>query len=211
MVARATDPKILVSIARGLEPELLRKFLAVVTWCAGFPYEHEVELAHALATHAEEAVRAWAGPRLPRPATAAVRARLAAKKTVPLSREKLREIATCPDGRLAEVLTDAAPGLHVGLCAVLELRPNPLEPSLAVCVGILAAHDPPEQVARQFQRFAANTPEFLGRLDAEMIEHWRGEALAAVRPRLAVSLGGTCVRPGRPTDRPTRWRRGVLA
>ena len=83
----------------------------------------------------------------------------------------MREIATCPDGRLAEVLADAEPGLRVGLCAVLEVRPNPVEPSLAVCVALLASHDPPEQVARQFQRFAANTPEFLGGIDAEMIEH----------------------------------------
>ncbi len=174
VVARTLDAKPLLQTALALEPESLRKFLTATTWCAGFPYEKEREIARGLAAHADEEVRAWAARRLP-PEPEGPR-KATGKKGGRLPTGAAQEIARCPADRLAAALGLHQPGLKVGLCEALARRPDPAAPSVGVCLALLGSHDPVAEVAEQFRRFGADIPDFIDRLDQEMVETWRGEA-----------------------------------
>ncbi len=141
----------LLPSACALELVHLTRFLTACAACAGFPYDEEVRLAIALVNHPVETVRLWAERRL-------------------RDHEALRAARVEPP-RLGE----SAPELRRGLVALLRERPDPIEPDVEVCQSLLASHDPPEQVAEQFARFAADTDEFATALDVGMVQHWQGE------------------------------------
>jgi hypothetical protein len=63
-LCRQAKPKLLVRAVAGLEPPLLGRFLAVTPLCLGLTQNLETQLAKALADHADEGVRSWAGTRL---------------------------------------------------------------------------------------------------------------------------------------------------
>jgi hypothetical protein len=141
----------LVPALARLSVERVLRFLDVIPFCAGFPYDEEVDLARRLQTHSEAAVRSWAV------------ARLHQHEQVLAGRD---EDAEPPQG---------APVLRLGLCAALEARPDPVEPSVETCQALLASQDPPGRVVGQLVRFLSAEPAFLTQLDVEMVRHWRGE------------------------------------
>jgi hypothetical protein len=63
-LCRLARPKLLVRAVAGLELPLLGRFLAVSPLCLGLTQNLEMQLARALADHADEGVRSWAAPRL---------------------------------------------------------------------------------------------------------------------------------------------------
>ncbi|HYT91621.1 MAG TPA: hypothetical protein VEL76_23110, partial [Gemmataceae bacterium] len=176
VVSRTLDAKPLLHTALGLEPETLRKFLTTMVWCAGFPYDKEIELARGLAAHPDVEVRAWATLRLAVAPPAPVKRKAGGrKKDGRLPATALRTLAHCDDAELAAALEGCQPGLRVGLCEALVERPEPTTPHLTVCAALLASHDPIAAVVEQFRRFGSTMPEFVARLDEEMAESWRGE------------------------------------
>jgi hypothetical protein len=139
----------------GLELESLRRFLALLPFCPGYPYDAEVALAGRLDKHADTDIRAWAVARL-RDHAAIVAARAKAEE----------EEALMPP---------ATPVLRLGICAALAARPDPVAPDIDTCQALLASHDPQSDVVAQLARFVSSDPAFETALDVAMVEHWNGE------------------------------------
>src|SRR5262249_59902756 len=59
-LAPGPEPRLIERAARSLPVDLLCRLLTAINCCSGFPYDRELALAAALATHAEDQVRAWA-------------------------------------------------------------------------------------------------------------------------------------------------------
>jgi hypothetical protein len=138
-LGRYLGGRLLLQAVCNLPARPLLRFLSAANACAGLPYAWEMLLAARLAAHPEEAVRAWAEPRV-------------------------RHLAEQPGAAPVE----PAP-FKVGLCAQLRGRPDPSEPDLETCAALLACHDPLGQVDEQFARFGSADSEFLDRLDEEMV------------------------------------------
>lgn len=145
------DSKLILPAVAGLDPVRLRRFLQLIPFCAGFPYDEEVQLALRLARHVEADVREWAAARL-------------------------RENAAFQAARQAEEDAGQERVLRQGLCAELAQRTTPVVPDVETCQALLASHDPPADVEYQLTRFLADDPAFLTRLDVEMVRHWKGES-----------------------------------
>lgn len=129
-------------------PRLI-KFIEVIPFCAGLPYDEEIALARALQSHEEEPIRTWAVARLHE------HERIVARETL-----------TSPP---------AEPILRLGLCVQLEALPDPVVPSPETCQALLASQDPPQRVVAQLRRFLDDDPVFVWRLEAAMVAHWRDE------------------------------------
>lgn len=175
VVARELDSMTLIQHALALAPPALRNFLKTIAWCPGFPYGKEVELAQVLASHRDEDVRSWAAHRIPaaaKPATPRQPSHGHAYRVKPAA---MRDIATCSEARLAKAVECCLTEPLTGLAYVLSLRPDPAGPNLTVCVALLGAHDPIDQVGRQLQRFGSSAASFLARLEARAVETWHGQ------------------------------------
>jgi hypothetical protein len=129
-----------------LSDERVRRFLDVIPFCAGFPYDEEVDLARRLQNHADVAIRSWAAARLHR------------------HEQDQEQDEEAPE-----------PILRLGLCAQLETLTDPVQPNVETCQALLASQDPPERVVAQLARFLSAESSLLTQLDVEMVKHWRGE------------------------------------
>jgi hypothetical protein len=174
-IAHEHDARGLLPAVCALETPLLRAFLTAAAVCPGFPYDQEVRLAELLAGHVEADVRAWTERRLG--IHHALRARHAGAQVDVLAEALAAFLAERSPKEAATLLQSngAHPGPRRGLVDLLRRHPDPVEPNLAVCQSLLASHDPADEVAEQFARFASADPEFVKRLDEEMVTHWRGE------------------------------------
>jgi Mg-chelatase subunit ChlD len=144
-LSRRAESRLLDQAARSLPVPQLRKFLVCAAGCAGFPYDRELALAAALAGHGDESIRAWATARLHPPR--------------PRVKDEAEKVGL----------------LRAGLCHRLRGEPDPVVPDVETCASLLASHDLLAEVDAQFARFASPDPDFLTRLDEEMVRHWRGE------------------------------------
>lgn len=114
-----------------------------------FPFVVERAIAERWRDHAEEARRAFATPRLPKPAPpppATVGA---------LSDPTRTAIANAPS--LADAL-QAIRGPTTGLTSALQKRAG--EPNVSACAALLASHDPRTEVVRELVRFEQANDSF---------------------------------------------------
>jgi hypothetical protein len=144
-LSRWPESRLLDQAVRSLPVPQLRKLLACTAGCAGFPYDRELALAAALAGHGDESIRAWAAARLHPPR--------------PRVKDEAEKVGL----------------LRAGFCHRLRGEPDPAVPGVETCASLLASHDLLAEIDAQFARFASPDPEFLTRLDEEMVRHWRGE------------------------------------
>lgn len=171
-LARA-NPEELTAAVRRLDVPRLRRFLLIVSHCAGFPYGAELRLAVDLSKHKDEEVRRWAAERAPN-ASAAAWAKVPAPTVPvrPLPEAQRQLIASCATAELGGAVEPCLNGCVVGLTEALGRRPPPGMLSLATCVALLGCHDPPEDVAQQFAYFSSEDAEFLTKLDALAVKQW---------------------------------------
>jgi hypothetical protein len=175
LAARGTGAAQIVLAALALDLDALRRLLRVVAWCAGFPYDREVELARALAGHGDPEVREWAEVRLPAGSAPPPAPKAPTAKVSRLTPAQVKRIATCADSELNGVLAVCMAEPRLGLCAALGRRPTPPHGRLDVCTALLACHDPLDEVAGQLARFIAENEDFIHRLDRAMVKTWQGE------------------------------------
>ncbi|MCE9532012.1 MAG: HEAT repeat domain-containing protein [Planctomycetes bacterium] len=147
-LSRHVEPRFLEQAVRTFSATILRKLLAVVAQCSGFPYDQELAISRQLIEHGEEDIRSWAAARLQPPAS-----------------------------RFKELDPSAKEGLlRSGHCHRLRALPDPVTPEVTTCASLLASHDLPAEVDAQFVRFSFPDTTFAKKLDEEMILNWRDEA-----------------------------------
>lgn len=170
-LARTLNVDTLAGFTCALPTNRLRKFLIAVAWCSGFPYGKEVHLAHALASHADHEVRDWASTRIPDDDVNAV---VPAPKPLPgpLAALERDQLAGCADAALPALLARVVAQPRAGLCEALERRHAPATPHVEVCVALIAACDPLEQVDQQLARFGSEDHGFLRRLEEAIVRAW---------------------------------------
>ncbi|MCI0464965.1 MAG: hypothetical protein L0Z62_49215 [Gemmataceae bacterium] len=175
-LGRTMEAEALIRAASWLEPATLHKLLVAVAWCPGFPYGNEVQLAHALAHHPDHKVRTWAQARVTSGQPAPQPLRVAGDDVVTLTDLAADVIAGCPDSALHRemVVRQCLKRPVIGLAPALARRPE-ASPNLRVCLALLACHDPVDQVAAQFARFASADAAFLEKLDRETVGNWLPE------------------------------------
>jgi hypothetical protein len=174
VLAQRVEVREIIDAALALDLALLRKFLVVTAWSAGFSYGKEVQLALALADHADKDVRDWALVRVPTGAAPS-----APEPTVPkeskLTPPEVSEIVTCTESELPEVLRRCLKQPRSGLCAALARRPDPSGPASSICVALLGALDPLDQVAQQLVRYGSEEAAFARELEEKVIRAWLPE------------------------------------
>lgn len=146
-LCRLPEPRVFEQAIRALSAPALRKFLRAADGCAGFPYDWEITLARSFGEHGDPTIRAWAAVRL--------------QRFIP-ARKELKE-------------EDRIGLLRAGLCHRLRAEPDPSQPDVELCASLLVSHDLFAEIDIQFARFSSNEPDFVKKLDEEMVHHWRGE------------------------------------
>jgi hypothetical protein len=171
-LARLATPDKFVALVRKLDVPRLNRLLGIIPVCAGFPYAVEARLAHELMKHKDKEVRTWAAARGTAPPDDGVRPPDSTTPVTPLDEPTRDAIATCATVNLGTAIEPCLRAPTVGLCEALARRSPPGMLSIATCVALLGAHDPPAQVAEQFARFSADEPEFLRKLEAAAVKQW---------------------------------------
>jgi hypothetical protein len=179
-ISRALEAEELVAATACLNRERLRKLLVAIPWCAGFPYGKEVQLARALAEHADPEVRAWAAGRVGAVHEAAPpKERRPEKGVIQVTENGQRVLGRCGEGALIRelVVRSCLKWPSAGLAKGLARRPAPTRAHAEVCVALLACHDSVELVAEQFARFASEDAGWLEWLEEEVVATWLPEKL----------------------------------
>lgn len=129
-----------------------------------FPYGKELALAQALRDSPNLAARAWAEARLP------AEPRGAPPKEAPLERSELaRHVTSAPLKDLPRYLATFLEGGVSGLAPMVARRTDGIA-SAAVVVALLASPDPPDDTARELERFAREDEDFLGEVESELVD-----------------------------------------
>ena len=147
VLCRLPESRTFDQAIRSLNVPALNKFLKAADGCAGFPYDRELALATAFVHHGDVSIRAWAAARLQRFTPA---------------RKDLRD-------------EDRVGLLRAGLCHRLRAEADPAKPDVEIGASLLVSYDLFDEVDAQFARFSSIDPDFVSRLDEEMVYHWRGE------------------------------------
>jgi hypothetical protein len=176
VVGTALDADDLAAVVEQLDRDLVRKLVAVLPFCTGFPHGKELRLAHSLASDADPAVRAWARERLPVAARATLApAPPASSDGIALDVAAARAITSATTADLEAALAPCLKAPVRGLTAALAARGPATAPSIAACVALLGAHDPRAEVDAEFARFGSADPTWLERFDAAVLRAWDRE------------------------------------
>lgn len=149
---------------------LLSRLFEALAHSPGVPWAFEEDLARRLAPRSEPTIRRWVGERASTAATAETDAdRGKGERSV--SAAECARLGSCAGDALGEAIAPFLERPGRGLCAALAVR-GPAAPYLEVCVAVLAAADPPEEVGAAFVQFGSEEDHFLHELDGRMVSRW---------------------------------------
>ncbi|HVH97829.1 MAG TPA: hypothetical protein VM869_03940 [Enhygromyxa sp.] len=170
LLREASQPKLALFVT-ATPVELLLRLIAWLQDGVHLPFTVEVTLAELLRAHASTKTRA-AAEKLARPGVVVVDRPLSAD-VHELSKGEADTIASCALNKLGNALAPALAAPCKGLTAALARRAQH-GPSLEVCVALIGAQDPLQEVASGFvDYFDHDDPSFAQTLLAAAVTMWQ--------------------------------------